>query len=64
MGMSNWIIGMVEDGTLCPECQGAGTVEVDHYHRQSFDVPYGDIYTTTEECDNCSGEGTIEGEEW
>tara|TARA_R100001377_G_C3180655_1_gene106520 strand:+ start:465 stop:677 length:213 start_codon:yes stop_codon:yes gene_type:complete len=47
----------------CPECRGAGNVEVDHYHRQSFDVPYGDIYTTNEVCDNCSGEGVIEGEE-
>ncbi len=43
----------------CPECDGAGEVEVEHYSRMSATQPYGDIYVTRETCEHCSGNGYV-----
>lgn len=43
----------------CPECDGAGEVEVEYHSRMSFTQPYGDIYTAIEECETCGGSGYL-----
>ena len=43
----------------CPECNGAGEVEVEHYSRMSASEPYGDIYVRIEVCECCHGNGYI-----
>lgn len=43
----------------CPECNGSGEVEVEHYSRASFTQHHGDIYTTTEVCEHCHGNGYV-----
>jgi DnaJ-class molecular chaperone len=41
----------------CPECNGQGEVEVEHYSCMSFTQPYGDIYVSIEVCECCHGDG-------
>ena len=43
----------------CPECNGAGEVEVDNHSRMSFTQPYGDVYATIQICERCHGNGYI-----
>lgn len=40
----------------CPECNH-GTIEVEIYHRQSFDRDSGYIQTRSEDCEHCDGTG-------
>ena len=40
----------------CPECND-GTIEVEIYHRQSFDRDSGYIQTRSDDCEHCDGTG-------
>ena len=42
----------------CSDCD-RGKVEVQLYHRQSFDQDSGYIETRTEDCERCEGEGRL-----
>ena len=42
----------------CPDCN-EGRVEVQLYHRQSFDRDSGYIETRTEDCERCEGMGRL-----
>ena len=41
----------------CPECDGTGTVIIELYHRQSFNLDIGYIEERRETCPECGGSG-------
>ena len=43
--------------TPCPECSGTGTVLIELYHRQSFNIDSGYIGERVETYPDCSGTG-------
>jgi DnaJ-class molecular chaperone len=45
----------------CPECSGDGTMEFEFPVPMSFSNPHGYMDTRIEPCDNCKGDGEIEG---
>tara|TARA_R110000764_G_scaffold132423_1_gene220234 strand:- start:656 stop:853 length:198 start_codon:yes stop_codon:yes gene_type:complete len=42
---------------ICQECGGTGTILIELYHRQSFDVDSGYIEERVETCTDCLGSG-------
>ena len=46
--------------TPCPDCSGTGTVLIELFHRQSFNIDSGYIEERVETCPDCSGTGEIE----
>ena len=42
---------------ICQECGGEGTLLIELYHRQSFDVDSGYIEERVETCVDCLGSG-------
>ena len=44
---------------ICAKCGGEGTLKIELYHRQSFDVDSGYIEERVETCPDCSGTGKI-----
>ena len=43
----------------CPVCNGTGEIEVEEYKPQSFSRDVGEIYSHTEICDECLGNGEV-----
>ncbi len=41
----------------CPDCDGTGTVIIELYHRQSFNIDSGYIEERRETCPECGGSG-------
>jgi len=41
----------------CPNCDGTGTVIIELYHRQSFNIDSGYIEERREICPECGGSG-------
>ena len=42
---------------ICAKCGGEGTLKIELYHRQSFDVDSGYIEERVETCTDCLGSG-------
>tara|TARA_R110000824_G_scaffold270304_1_gene458733 strand:+ start:126 stop:341 length:216 start_codon:yes stop_codon:yes gene_type:complete len=45
---------------ICAECGGTGTILIELYHRQSFNVDSGYIEERVEVCHDCQGSGERE----
>ena len=42
---------------ICQECGGTGTILIELYHRQCFNVDSGYIEERVESCSDCDGHG-------